>query len=36
MIARLINGHLGRQSDRNIPKKSYRAGLTALGKISGQ
>jgi len=36
MIARLINGHLERQSDCNIPKTSYRAGFTALIKMSGQ
>ena len=37
MIARLINGHLERQSDCNIPKTFYRAGLTAaLTKMSGQ
>ena len=36
MIARLINGHLERQSDCKIPKTSYRAGLTALTKLSGQ
>ena len=35
-IARFINAHLERQSDRNIPKTSYRAGLTALTKMSGQ
>ena len=35
-IARFINAHLERQSDRNIPKTSYRAGLTALTKMSRQ
>ena len=35
-IARFINAHLERQSDRYIPKTSYRAGLTALKKMSGQ
>ena len=34
--ARYINSHLERQSDRNIPKLSYRSGLTALSKMSGQ
>ena len=36
MIARFINAHLERQSDCNIPKTSYRAGLTALTKILGK
>jgi len=35
-ISILIDAHLERQSDRSIPKTSYRAGLTALTKMSGQ
>ena len=34
--ARYINSHLERQSDRDIPKLSYRSGITALSKMSGQ
>ena len=34
--ARYINSHLERQSDRDIPKLSYRSGMTALSKMSGQ
>jgi hypothetical protein len=34
--ARYINRHLERQSDRDIPKLSYRSGMTALSKMSGQ
>ena len=34
--ARFINQFLQRQSDRNIPGLSYRAGLTAVSKMSGQ
>ena len=36
MIARFINAHLERTIDRSIPKTLYRAGLTALTKMSGQ
>jgi hypothetical protein len=36
MAARYINSHLERQSDRDIPKLSYRSGMTALSKMSGQ
>ena len=34
--ARYINSHLERKSDRDIPKLSYRSGMTALSKMSGQ
>ena len=34
--ARYINSHLERQSDRDIPKLSYRSVMTALSKMSEQ
>lgn len=34
--ARYINSHLERQSDRDIPKLSYRSGMKALSKMSEQ
>jgi hypothetical protein len=34
--ARHVNGYLERQSDRSIPSLSYRSGLTAVTKMSGQ
>ena len=33
---RYIKNHLEKQSDRDIPKLSYRSGMTALSKMSGQ